>query len=83
MGDTASTTKTALIGDSNAEMWTPGFEQVATHWHWRLEMLARAACPMLDFPTINSIAHREYTECDQWRAEIIARLQTEHPQLIG
>ena len=25
---------------------------------------------------------RKYTECDQWRAEIIARLQTEHPKLI-
>ena len=25
---------------------------------------------------------REYTECYQWRAEIIARLQAEHPKLI-
>ncbi|HEY9305636.1 MAG TPA: SGNH hydrolase domain-containing protein, partial [Mycobacterium sp.] len=25
---------------------------------------------------------REYTECEQWRDEITARLQTEHPRLI-
>jgi hypothetical protein len=37
---------------------------------------------MLDLPTINPLAHRAYTECDQWRAEIAARLQTEHPSLI-
>jgi hypothetical protein len=45
-------------------------------------MLAKAACPMLDLPTIYPNAHREYTECDQWRAQIAARLQTEHPKLI-
>jgi hypothetical protein len=82
MGDTASPTTVALIGDSNAAMWTPGFQRVAAHRHWRLEMLAKAACPMLDLPLINDIAHRAYTECDQWRAQIAARLQTEHPQLI-
>jgi peptidoglycan/LPS O-acetylase OafA/YrhL len=82
MGDTASPTTVALIGDSNAAMWTPGFQQVAAQRHWRLELLAKASCPMLDLPTIHPFAHREYTECDQWRAEIAARLQTEHPSLI-
>jgi peptidoglycan/LPS O-acetylase OafA/YrhL len=82
MGDTASTTTVALIGDSNAAMWTPGFQQVAAQRHWRLEMLAKAMCPFLDLPTFNPVLQREYTECGQWRAEITARLQTEHPQLI-
>jgi len=82
MGDTASTTTVALIGDSNAAMWTPGFQQVAAQRHWRLEMLAKSNCTLLNLPTINPVLHREYTECDQWRGEITARLQTEHPQLI-
>jgi peptidoglycan/LPS O-acetylase OafA/YrhL len=82
MGDSASTTTLALIGDSNAAMWTPGFQQIATQRHWRLEMLAKSNCTLLDLPTINPVLHREYTECDQWRGEITARLQTEHPQLI-
>jgi hypothetical protein len=82
MGDTASTTTMALVGDSNAAMWTPGFQQVAIERHWRLEMLAKGGCPLLDLPTINPMTLRPYTECDQWRAEITARLQTEHPRLI-
>jgi peptidoglycan/LPS O-acetylase OafA/YrhL len=83
MSDTASPTTMALIGDSHAAMWTAGFQQVAAHRHWRLELLAKSLCPVLDLPTINPVTHSgEYTACNQWRAEIIARLQTEHPKLI-
>ncbi|SPM43084.1 acyltransferase [Mycobacterium numidiamassiliense] len=81
-GDTASTSTVALIGDSNAAMWNPGFQQIATERHWRLEMLARAGCPLLDVPTINFTSHREYFECNDWRDQIVARLRTEHPKLI-
>ncbi len=81
-GDTASSTTVALIGDSNAAMWNPAFQEVAVQRHWRLETLAKAACPMLDLPTFNMAANREYSECDQWRGQITARLQAEHPRLV-
>jgi hypothetical protein len=83
MDDTASPTTVALIGDSNATMWAPGFERVATQRHWRLETLTKSGCPLLKLPTTITIASgREYTECYQWRDQIIARLQAEHPQLV-
>jgi hypothetical protein len=81
-GDTASATTVTLIGDSNAAMWSLAFQQVATQRHWRLETLAKAACPVLDLPIIDTVLHREYTECEQWRTQIIARLAAERPQLI-
>jgi peptidoglycan/LPS O-acetylase OafA/YrhL len=81
-GDTASMTTVALVGDSNAFMWSPLFQQLAAPRHWRLETLTKGACPLLDLPYVNPIIGREYTECDRWRAQIIARLQTEHPRLI-
>lgn len=80
-GDTASPTRAALIGDSNAAMWSPAFRQVAEQRHWRLEVLSKAACPMLDLP-INIFFQRKFTECEQWRNRIIARLQAEHPRLV-
>ncbi len=80
--DTASTTTVALVGDSNAAMWNPAFQQIAAQRHWRLETLTRAACPLLDLSTVNPINGREYTECDQWRGQIISRLQSEHPRLV-
>ena len=56
--------------------------EIATQRHWRLETLAKAACPLLDLPIVNPVNGREYTECDQWRGQIIARLQAEHPRLV-
>ena len=49
-GDTASTTTVALIGDSTAAMWNPAFQQIAAQRHWRLETLAKAACPSMNSP---------------------------------
>jgi peptidoglycan/LPS O-acetylase OafA/YrhL len=81
-GETASATTVALVGDSNAWMWGPAFQQVAAQRKWRLETLTKSACPMLDLPIINPLLHREYTECGQWRGQIIARLRAEHPRLV-
>ncbi|ASW88745.1 acyltransferase family protein [Mycobacterium marseillense] len=80
-GDTSSPTRVALIGDSNAAMWSPAFREVAEQRHWRLEVLSKAACPMLDVP-INIFFQRKFTECDQWRDQIVARLESEHPRLV-
>ena len=81
-GDAASTTVVALVGDSHAGMWSPAFQQIAGQRHWRLETLAKGACPLMDLPMINPLLHRDYTECEQWRDEILARLRTEDPRLI-
>jgi hypothetical protein len=82
VGDTASATTVALLGDSNALMWRPAYEQIAAQQHWRLETLTKAACPLLDLPIVNPALGREYTECTQWRAHILSRLRAEHPRLI-
>jgi peptidoglycan/LPS O-acetylase OafA/YrhL len=80
--DTASTTTAVLVGDSHAGMWSPAAEQVAAQRHWRLETLGKVTCPLQDLPIISPYLGREYTECEQWRREIINRLQAEHPRLI-
>ena len=72
----------ALVGDSHAAMWSPAFQQIAAQRHWRLETLAKAACPLMDLPISNPLLRRVYTDCEQWRGQIIARLRAEHPRLI-
>ncbi|MGO4649107.1 acyltransferase family protein [Nocardia sp. 2YAB30] len=81
-GDTGSATTVALVGDSHAAMWTPAFEQVAVPRHWRLETMAKVTCPLLDLPITSPYLGREYTECDEWRGQILARLRDERPRLI-
>jgi hypothetical protein len=81
-GDTASSTTVALVGDSNAAMWEPAFQEVAAQRHWRLETLSKGLCPLMDLPVSNPVLRRRYTECDQWRDQITARLRAEHPRLV-
>jgi hypothetical protein len=81
-GDTASKTTIALVGDSHATTWTPAFRQEAEQRHWRLETLGKEACPLMNLRIVYPRLHREYSECEQWRDQIIARLQTEHPRLV-
>ena len=83
-GDTASTTTVALVGDSQAAMWNPAFQQVAKQRHWRLETMGKGACPLMDMSSTNPLRGRvdHYFHCAQWRAQILARLQAEQPRLV-
>ncbi|OBB67198.1 acyltransferase family protein [Mycobacterium sp. 852014-50255_SCH5639931] len=81
-GDFASPTTVALIGDSHAAMWDPAFQLVAEQRHWRLETLAKVTCPLQDLHILSPYLGREYTECEQWRGQIMGRLAAEHPRLV-
>lgn len=81
-GDTASPTTVALVGDSHAAMWQPAFQQLAEQRHWRLETLAKVTCPLQELRITSPYLGREYTECEQWRGQIMARLTAEHPRLV-
>ncbi|MDT5146093.1 MAG: hypothetical protein QOC58_738, partial [Mycobacterium sp.] len=81
-GDTASPTTVALVGDSHAAMWQPAFQLIAQQRHWRLETLAKITCPLQDLHITSPYLGREYTECEQWRGQVMSRLQAERPRLI-
>ncbi|MEU7141333.1 acyltransferase family protein [Nocardia sp. NPDC046473] len=81
-GDPDSTSRVALVGDSHAAMWSPAFEQVAEQRHWRLETMSKVTCPLMELPITSPYLGRDYTECVQWRHQILTRLQAEHPRLI-
>jgi peptidoglycan/LPS O-acetylase OafA/YrhL len=78
----SSPTTVALVGDSHAAMWQPAMEEVATQRGWRLETMAKVTCPLLDLPISSPYLGREYTECEQWRGQIMGRLRAEHPALV-
>lgn len=80
--ETASPTTVALIGDSHAAMWDPALRQIAEQRHWRLETMAKVTCPFLDIPIVSPYLGRKYTECEQWRGEIVSRIAAERPRLV-
>ena len=84
VGDLSSPTTVALIGDSRAAMFNPAFKKVSEQRHWRLVMMAKAGCPITELPLtsrFNGLAEL-FQRCAQWRANIMARLRVERPQLV-
>nr|WP_246600941.1 acyltransferase family protein [Skermania piniformis] len=81
-GVTRSTTTVALVGDSHAAMWQPALELIADRRQWRLETMAKVTCPLMDLPITSPYLGRTYTECERWRADVLARLRAERPKLV-
>jgi peptidoglycan/LPS O-acetylase OafA/YrhL len=81
-GDAGAPTTVALVGDSHAAMWQPALEPSAQKRHWRLETMSKVLCPFLDLPTNSPYLGRKFTECEQWRGSVMARLFKEKPQVI-
>ncbi|KUI37029.1 acyltransferase [Mycobacterium sp. GA-2829] len=81
-GDPASAVRVALVGDSHAAMWHPALEEVAGQRGWRLETMSKVTCPLMDLAITSPYLGRSYSECEQWRGDVLARLESERPQLI-
>ena len=81
-GDVESPTRVALVGDSHAAMWEPALEPIARDRHWRMETMSKVLCPLMDLPINSPYLGRKFTECVQWRGDVMARLEKERPQLI-
>ncbi len=81
-GDAGAPRTVALVGDSHAAMWQPALEPVARERHWRLETMSKVLCPFLDLPINSPYLGRKFTECEQWRGSVMARLFKEKPHVI-
>ncbi len=44
--------------------------------------MSKVLCPLMDLPTNSPYLGRKFTECEQWRGSVMARLEKERPQLI-
>lgn len=80
--DTAAPRRIVLFGDSHAAQWQPTFETIANTQHWRVESLNKTTCPPLELPIFSPYLSRDYTECEQWRQQMLARIRAEHPALV-
>src|SRR5205823_13848722 len=81
-GDPSGQGTIALIGDSHAAQWFPAPEPLAEQRHERLDVQSKVTCPLMDLPIRSPYLGREYTECEQWRGQVLDRLRTERPALV-
>ena len=82
-GDVSSPTSVVLFGDSHAAMWFPAVDAAANQHQWRLYNWTKATCPPLEnTPIYSPVLGRNFTECEQWRQNVLARIQQTHPALV-
>lgn len=79
--DDASRTA-VLLGDSIGAQW---FSVVQGHFNspdWRVLVLTKSACPMVDLPIFYQRIGRRYTECEQWRQGALQYLEEIQPEVV-
>jgi peptidoglycan/LPS O-acetylase OafA/YrhL len=81
-GDLASNTSVVLFGDSHAGMWFPAVDLAANQHGWRLYTWTKATCPPITIPIFSPVLGRNFTECETWRQNVLARIQQVHPALV-
>jgi peptidoglycan/LPS O-acetylase OafA/YrhL len=70
-------TTAVLFGDSIGAQWFPTLTAMLDPEQWRIVVLTKSSCPMVDEPYFYQRIGREYTECANWRNKAIAWLQTQ------
>lgn len=80
-GDPKGAVTVALVGDSMAGQWFPTLEVIAMQRHWRIVAMIKFACRFEDIRQYSRIIKREYTECEQWIPNVVARLKDLKPDL--
>jgi peptidoglycan/LPS O-acetylase OafA/YrhL len=81
-GDTAASRTIVAFGDSHAAQWFPALDEYANTNHYRFENLTKATCPPVLIPIFSPVLGRDFTECEQWRTQTIARIGAEHPAIV-
>lgn len=68
----ADAPKTALLlGDSIGAQWFPALTAMLDPQQWRIVVLTKSSCPMVDEPFFYQRIGRDYTECSTWRERAI------------
>jgi peptidoglycan/LPS O-acetylase OafA/YrhL len=82
-GDLHAKRTIVVVGDSHANAWSPAIDAFADEYHWRFILYAKAACPPGVYPTFLSPATNQvYSQCNQWRQNVFARLEALRPAVI-
>jgi len=81
-GDRHGTYTVALVGDSHAAHWFPAILAIARDRGWKLVPFVKLSCRFIDMQQYSHWYQRMYTECDTWRANVVAKLKALKPDLV-
>lgn len=71
-----------LVGDSIGVQWYAAIAEISKWPGWRLTVLTKSACPMVEEPFYYTRIKGIYTMCDEWREKALARIVSVQPELV-
>lgn len=81
-GDPHATHTAVAMGDSIALEWFPAYRQIFDKPGWRLLVVTKSSCPMVDASFFYARIGREYTECTRWRQDALREVADMHPDVV-
>lgn len=81
-GDPHAIHTAIAIGDSVALQWFPAYLRVFDGAGWRLLVMTKSSCPMVDEPLFYPRIGRDYTECSQWRDAVLHDIVAIKPDVV-
>jgi len=82
LGDPHAAHTVVLLGDSKAMHWFPALRRIFEKPGWRLLVVGKSACPVVDAPVFDRLLGREYTECERWRRSAMRKVVSLRPDVI-
>ena len=71
-----------LIGDSIMGQWFPALFEAYNRPGWRLLVLTKSSCPMVDASFFYKRIGKEYTVCSRWREDALEALASIKPDVV-
>ena len=69
-----------LVGDSHAAQWFSALKPL-TQDGWRLVVMSKGGCPIVNAYFYNKYIGRRYTECEQWRDAVVDKVKDISPDI--
>jgi peptidoglycan/LPS O-acetylase OafA/YrhL len=71
-----------LMGDSIGAQWFPALQGVINRPGWRLIVLTKSSCPMVDEPYFYARIGKEYVVCANWRRQALLQIASMKPEIV-
>jgi len=71
-----------LIGDSIGVQWFSAFAETYRPPEWRLIVLTKSACPIVDQDYFYKKIRKTYSVCQQWRNAAISYVESINPDIV-
>lgn len=81
-GDPAAAKTAVLVGDSILAQWFPALQTLHSTKGWRLIVLTKSSCPMVDEPFFYERIKAQYVVCERWRDAALRYIAELRPDVV-